>query len=48
LELILITNRLQFTIDQHQCGIITKEIKEATGEQKKAKYSDCEYIAWIS
>jgi hypothetical protein len=35
LELILITNRLQFTIEQHQCGIATKEIKEATGEQKK-------------
>jgi hypothetical protein len=45
---ILITNRPQFTIDQHQCGITTKETEEATGEQKKAKYSDREYIAWIS
>jgi hypothetical protein len=35
LELILITHRPQFTMDQHQCGITTKEIKEATGEQKK-------------
>jgi hypothetical protein len=32
----------------YQCGITAKEIKEATGEQKKAKYSDPEYIAWIS
>jgi hypothetical protein len=48
LELILITNPPQFTIDQHQCGITTKEIEEATGEQNKAKYSDREYIAWIS
>jgi hypothetical protein len=36
LELILITNSPQFTIDQHQqCGITTKKIEEATGEQKK-------------
>jgi hypothetical protein len=48
LELILITNRLQFTIDKHQCGITTKDTEEATGEQKKATYSDREYIAWIS
>jgi hypothetical protein len=47
LELILITNHPQFTIDQHQCGITTKEIEEATGEQNKSKYSDREYIAWI-
>jgi hypothetical protein len=48
LELILITNRPQNTIDQHQCVIITKETKEATGEQKKGKYSNREYIAWVT
>ena len=35
MELILITKRPQFTIDEHQCGITTKEIKEESGEQKK-------------
>jgi hypothetical protein len=45
LKLILITNRPQCTIHQQQCGITTKETKEATGEQKKAKYSDRVYVS---
>ncbi len=34
-ELILVTNHPLCIIDQHQCGITTKENKEATGVGKK-------------
>ncbi len=42
-ELILVTNRPLCIIDQHKCGITTKENEEATGEKKSKIIRPCIY-----